>query len=297
MTMLSQSLKEALHPLDGCPYWLMDGVGNDFVIVDIRGGGKMTGGAARTLGERSGPFGCDQIISLERAGSDTAMGIWNADGSTAGACGNAARCVGWLLMEGQGTNKVRFGAPGGVLEASRTSRKTGDKDITVDMGEPKLHWQQIPLAEQMDDTRFIDIKLGPIDNPVLWGPSAVSMGNPHCVFFIPDAEIQPLERFGPLVENHPLFPDRANVTVATVREDGTIRARTWERGVGITDACGTAACATLVSAHRRRLTGREATVEMDGGPLHIHWRETDDHVLMTGAVRLSGLGIINVDEL
>ncbi len=309
MTHPSPPIGEALSGLEDCPYWLMDGVGNDFVIVDLRGGGKMTADAAQALGNREGPFGCDQIITLERlpsidgqrsaasalenenerAGSDTAMGIWNADGSTAGACGNAARCVGWLLMEEAGTDEVRFGSPGGILNAIRG----GNGEITVDMGEPKLHWRQIPLAEQMDDTRFIDIKLGPIDNPVLWGPSAVSMGNPHCVFFVPDAEAQALDRFGPMVEHHPLFPEQANVTVAEVREDGTIRARTWERGVGITKACGTAACATLVSAHRRRMTGREATVVMDGGPLHIDWREADNHVLMTGAVTLSGQGVID----
>ena len=135
------------------------------------------------------------------------------------------------------------------------------------MGEPEFGWRKIPLAEQMDDTRFIDIKLGPIDNPVLWGPSAVNVGNPHCVFFVDDVEEHALERFGPLVENHPLFPERANVSIAAVGSKHAIRLRVWERGVGITKACGTAACAALVSAHRRRITDRKATVTLDGGRL------------------------------
>lgn len=278
---------EDMSPLEGLPYWLMDGLGNSFVIVDLREGGAMTPNIAEALGDHDGPFGCDQIITLERQGSDARMGIWNADGSPAGACGNAARCVGWLLMEETGKDTAMFGSPSGVLHATRT----GAMEIEVDMGAPKLRWTEIPLAEQMDDTRFIDIKLGPIDAPVLWGPSAVNMGNPHCVFFVTDIEAQALDRFGPMIEHHPLFPEQANVSVAQVDDPETIRIRTWERGVGLTKACGSAACASLVSAHRRRLTGRSATVHVPGGPLQIIWRERDDHVLMRGAIRLNGQGM------
>ncbi|WOI53401.1 diaminopimelate epimerase [Parvularcula sp. LCG005] len=279
--------RNSLQDLDGLPYWLMDGLGNDFVIVDLRHGGRLTSEAAACLGDRSGPFGCDQIITLSDHGGDVQMGIWNADGSEVGACGNATRCVGWLLAREQGTDATTIGSPAGPLHA----RLVGAQRVSVDMGVPKLRWQQIPLAEQMDDTRFIDIKLGPIDRPVLWGPSAVNMGNPHCVFFVEDAEAQALDRFGPLIENHPLFPERTNVSVAQVLNRTTIRLRTWERGVGMTKACGTAACAGLVSAVRRRLTDRTATVRLDGGDLEIEWREADEHVIMTGDVRLSGQGV------
>ena len=159
------------------------------------------------------------------------------------------------------------------------------------MGEPKLRWKQIPLAEQMDDTRFVDVKLGPIDNPVLWGPAAVNMGNPHCIFFVDNAEEQALDKFGPMIEYHPLFPEQVNVSIAEVRGKDHLRLRVWERGVGITKACGTAACAAAVSAHRRRLVGRLVTVEMDGGTLEIEWRD-DNHVIMTGPYELEFEGTL-----
>lgn len=288
---MTDHYRAALADLAGTPYWLMDGAGNDFVILDLRRRdgyqpGKMTSDAAAALGDRDGPFGCDQIITLTQVGTDPFMGIWNADGSAAGACGNATRCVAWLLLEELGQDQVTLGSPAGPLFAQRAA----GGQITVNMGRPKLYWEDIPLAEQMDDTRFIDIKLGPIDNPVLWGPSAVSMGNPHCVFFVDDVTTQALDRFGPLVENHPLFPEQANVTVAAVEDDETVRIRTWERGVGLTQACGTAACATAVSSHRRRLTGRAVTVKTEGGPLFIEWREADDQVYMTGPISLNGQG-------
>lgn len=285
--MSETALPDPLASLEGCPFWVMDGLGNDFVIVDLRRGGRMSPEAAQYLGDRSGPFGCDQIIGLTDAGGDTDMLIYNADGSTAGACGNASRCVGWLLMEESGQDTVRFGTPAGVLKAVRE----GEADIRVDMGTPRLAWQDIPLAEQMDDTRYIDIKLGPIDAPVLWGPSAVSMGNPHCVFFVEDVDTQALDKFGPMIEHHPLFPEGANISVAQVVDPRTLRVRTWERGVGLTQACGTAACASLVSAVRRRLTERIATVHLPGGPLTVEWREDTNRVLMTGPIRLHRQGV------
>jgi diaminopimelate epimerase len=159
------------------------------------------------------------------------------------------------------------------------------------MGAPKFHWRQIPLAEEVQDTRFVDIKLGPIDNPVLWGPSAVNMGNPHCIFFVKDVAAHALERFGPLIENHPLFPERANVSIAEVKGRQLIRLRVWERGAGVTKACGTAACAAVVAANRRRLTDRKATVELDGGLLAIEWRD-DDHVIMTGPCEIEFEGTL-----
>ncbi len=263
------------------PYRKMNGLGNSFVILDLRdSGAAVDADSARLIADpKTGP-GCDQVITIEHRDGERFMGVWNADGSEVGACGNAARCVGWLLMEELGSDAVAFATGEATLAATRV----GDKRVAVDMGPPRFRWQDIPLAEQMDDTRFIDIKLGPIDNPVLWGPSAVNMGNPHCIFFVDDAQAQALERFGPMVENHPLFPERANVSVAQVTSRHAIRLRVWERGAGITRACGTAACAVVAAAHRRRLTGRKATVTLDGGDLAVEWREDDDHIVMTGPV-------------
>ena len=275
-------------PLDNFPFRKMNGLGNEFVVLDLRGSDiELSSELAKLIADKKTGPGCDQVITIEsRPGFEGPfMGVWNADGSEVGACGNAARCIGWLLMEEDASDAATFWTEAAELSASRG----GGENITIDMGEPKLDWPDIPLAEQMDDTRFIDIKLGPIDDPVLWGPSAVNMGNPHCIFFVDDADAQALDRFGPMVENHPLFPERANVSVAEVKSKYNIRLRVWERGVGITEACGTAACAALVAAHRRRLTDRKATIELDGGSLAIEWRD-DNHVMMTGPVELEYAG-------
>ena len=278
-----------MSDLAGRSYLKMNGLGNAFVIVDLRGDpAQIDEETARRIADtKTGP-GCDQLITLEhrKGHNGVFMGIWNADGAEVEACGNAARCVGWLLMEESGGEAAEFSTPAGPLKSWRV----GDKRIAVDMGEPRLNWRDIPLAEQMDDTRFIDIKLGPIDKPVLWGPSAVNIGNPHCIFFVDDAEEQALDRFGPMIEYHPLFPQRANVSVAQVLSKHAIRLRVWERGVGITSACGTAACAAVVAAHRRRLTARKATVTLDGGDLAIEWREDDNRIIMTGPITMEGEG-------
>lgn len=261
-------------------YLKMNGLGNEFVILDTRKtGAKVTEESARLIADpKTGP-GCDQVITVEhREGVDGVfMGVWNADGSEVSACGNAARCVGSLLMDEAESDEVDFKTGAGDMQAWRV----GASRVAVDMGEPKFAWRSIPLAEQMDDTRFIDIKLGPIDKPVLWGPSAVNVGNPHCVFFVDDVDAQALDRFGPLVENHPLFPERANVSVAQVTSKNAIRLRVWERGVGVTKACGSAACAALVAANRRRLTDRKATITLDGGDIAVEWRD-DNHIIMAG---------------
>lgn len=273
--------------LSGHFFRKMNGLGNDFVVVDLRGSkARMTDEAARAIADRRSGIGCDQVITIEDRGGPF-MGVFNADGSRVEACGNAARCVGAILMDETGDVRVAFRTLAGGIAAERVA----DRRIAVDMGVPKFRWNEIPLAEEIQDTRFVDIKLGPIDKPVLWGPSAVNMGNPHCIFFVEDAEAQALDRFGPLVENHPMFPERANVSVAEVRGRQLIRLRVWERGVGITKACGTAACAAVVAANRRRLTDRKATVELDGGLLAVEWRE-DDHVIMTGPYELEFEGVL-----
>lgn len=292
--MTTDAPARAPSTLAGRPYLKMNGLGNEFIILDLREEpAKLDEEAIRKAADpKTGP-GCDQFITIEnRKGHDGVfMGVYNADGSEVGACGNAARCVGWLLMEENGETEIDFETLGAPLHAMRI----GDKRIAVDMGEPKFGWREIPLSEQMDDTRYVDVKLGPIDKPVLWGPSAVNVGNPHCIFFVEDAEAQALDRFGPMIEHHPLFPERVNVSVAQVLSKHAIRLRVWERGAGITKACGTAACAALVSAHRRRLTARKATVTLDGGDLAIEWREDDNHIIMTGPVTLEGEGRFSDD--
>lgn len=273
--------------LAGAHFWKMNGLGNDFVIVDLRRTrARMTEDAARQIADRKIGIGCDQVITIEDRDGPF-MGVFNADGSEVGACGNAARCVGALLMDESGDAGVAFETLSGLIAAERA----GAGRISVDMGAPKFHWRQIPLAEEVQDTRFVDIKLGPIDNPVLWGPSAVNMGNPHCIFFVKDVAAHALERFGPLIENHPMFPERANVSIAEVKGRQLIRLRVWERGAGVTKACGTAACAAVVAANRRRLADRKATVELDGGLLAIEWRN-DDHVIMTGPYELEFEGTL-----
>jgi diaminopimelate epimerase len=201
------------------------------------------------------------------------------------ACGNATRCVGWLLLEASGRDHAVIETGASLLGIARAGRD----QITVDMGKPGLDWTAIPLAEEMD-TRGIELQVGPIDAPVLHTPGCVNMGNPHTVFFVPDAETAPVREAGSMIEHHPLFPERTNVEFAQIKGRDRIRLRVWERGVGETQACGTGACATLVAAARRGLTDRKATLEMNGGELVIDWRESDDHVLMTGPVALEFTG-------
>ncbi|MFN0025226.1 MAG: diaminopimelate epimerase [Parvularculaceae bacterium] len=274
-------------PLSGLPFRKMNGLGNDFVIVDLRGrDARMTEVAAREIADRKAGIGCDQVITIEDRDGPF-MGVWNADGTEVGACGNAARCVGAILMDESGDSGAAFETMSGLISAERIAPTR----IAVDMGMPKFHWKQIPLSEETQDTRFVDIKLGPIDKPVLWGPSAVNMGNPHCIFFVDDVSAHRLDLFGPMIENHPLFPERANVSIAEVKGRQLIRLRVWERGAGITKACGTAACAAVVAASRRRLTERRASVELDGGLLAIEWR-ADDHVIMTGPYEFEFDGVL-----
>ncbi|MDR3509779.1 MAG: diaminopimelate epimerase [Caulobacteraceae bacterium] len=275
------------------PFLKMNGLGNDFVVVEARADtpyGPFEPGieAARAIANRQTGIGCDQIIAIGPSDRSEAMvRFWNADGEEVGACGNGARCVAWLLMEATGKDEAHFETKAGLLSGKRA----GDKIVTVDMGEPGLDWTDIPLAEEMD-TRGIELQVGPIDAPVLHTPGCVSMGNPHVVFFVPDAETAPVRQVGPLIENHPLFPERTNVGFAQIKGPDRIRLRVWERGAGLTKACGTGACAALVAAHRRGLIGRKAVLELDGGELTIEWRESDNHVLMTGPVEVEFTGTL-----
>ena len=269
------------------PFLKMNGLGNDFVVVEARSRPfAPSEEEARAIARRDGGIGCDQLIAIEPSPkADAFMRIWNADGGEVEQCGNAARCVGWLLMEASGRDAAKLDTPAGVLEVT----KAGAKRVTVDMGKPGLEWRDIPLAEAMD-TRGIELQVGPIDAPVLHTPGCVSMGNPHVVFFVKNAETAPVREVGSMIEHHRLFPERANVGFCEAKARDKLRVRVWERGVGVTRACGTGACAALVAASRRNLCDRKAMVEMDGGDLVIDWRRDDDHVLMTGPIAVEFTG-------
>ncbi|HEV7227032.1 diaminopimelate epimerase [Brevundimonas sp.] len=276
--------------MNGRSFVKMNGCGNDFVVVDaLSRPFAPTPDEARAIADRATGQGCDQLIAIEP--SDTAdafMRVWNADGGTVETCGNALRCVGWMLMEAGGRDRVTIDTLGGPTTATRA----GPRRVIVDMGPPRLDWTEIPLAEEMD-TRGIELQIGPIDAPVLHTPGAVSMGNPHVVFFTPDVPDDAFVRAsGSLIEHHPLFPEGVNVGFAHVEARDRIRLRVWERGAGLTQACGTGACAALVACARRGLTGRAATVVVDGGELHISWDETTSHILMTGPVEVERTGML-----
>jgi len=249
----------------------MHGLGNDFVIIDARGAGDpVTPALAAALGDRHRGVGFDQLAVIsETDGADARVTFWNSDGSTAGACGNATRCVAHLLMAESGAGQLAMLTANGRLAAERLA----DGRIRVDMGAAHTGWREIPLAEEADTVAL----------PLPGSPGAVSMGNPHCVFFVEDAEAVPLAEVGPHWEHHPMFPERTNVEFAQVLSRGAIRLRVWERGAGITLACGSGACATVVAGVRKGLLDRRVEVSLDGGTLEIEWRP-DGHVLMTGPV-------------
>lgn len=268
------------------PFTKMHGLGNDFVVLDLRDGAPAPDAeTARAIADRRRGIGCDQLVLIERAGAegfDARLRFLNPDGSESAACGNGARCVAARLMKDSGRERLALETLGGPLEATAA----GAGLYTVDMGPARLGWRDVPLARKADTLR-LDVSLGPLEGPV-----AVGMGNPHCVFFVDDAEDIELATFGPQLEHHPLFPERTNVEVATVVDADRIRVRVWERGTGITLACGSGACATLVAAHRRGLTGRTAELMMDGGSLTVEWRD-DNHVLLTGPVAVSFTGAMD----
>ncbi|HEX9770822.1 MAG TPA: diaminopimelate epimerase [Kiloniellales bacterium] len=262
----------------------MHGLGNDFVVVDARREPfVLDQAAARAVADRRTGVGCDQLIVLEppaNGAADVFMRIRNADGGEVEACGNASRCVAALIMEETGRDRCTVETQAGLLHAA--ALRTGE--IAVDMGELRTAWRDIPLARQMD-TLHLDLACGPLRDPV-----AVNIGNPHAVFFVADVSASDLASLGPQLEHDPLFPERANIGVAQLVGPDRLRVRVWERGVGLTRACGTGACAAAAAAHRRGLTGRKVEVRLDGGPLAVEWRE-DGHMVMTGPVATSFTGV------
>jgi diaminopimelate epimerase len=338
------------------PFKKMNGLGNDFVIIDARAEPlRLSAIAAGAIASRTGGVGCDQVIVLEPSqAADVFMRILNADGSEVSACGNASRCVAALLSPGFGRDRLTIETRAGVLDAEAGAGGL----VTVDMGAPRFEWNQIPLSRAFEDTRAIDLAYALPDGRLLERPSVVNVGNPHCIFWVQDAGSYDLASFGAALEHHPLFPERANVSLAEVVEGKTpspqpspsklaeaclppslphpqagadgerglaaalsfsgkdnsgvlsplgerdrvrgdfpsrIKLRVWERGTGITRACGTAACATAVAAARIGHTGRRVSVELPGGVLFIEWREADDHILMTGPTEFEFEGALQFD--
>jgi diaminopimelate epimerase len=269
----------------------MNGLGNNICVLDAREDSMpLTEEIVVALAAKDKGIGFDQLMVLEPPRNplaDVFATIWNADGSMVSACGNGTRCVAWYLMRESGRDHMVIETEAGLLGASRA----GDFSISVDMGEPRLEWQDIPMSERMDTLR-IELQVGPLDDPIMHGPGCVSMGNPHVVFFVQDAEIAPVTQIGPMIEHHPLFPQGVNVGFAEIMARDHIRLRVWERGAGLTKACGTGACAALVAAVRRRLSDRVARVQVDGGDMTIEWRASDNHVIMTGPVELEAEGTI-----
>ena len=274
------------------PFAKMNGLGNEIIVADMRGRADSVTAAAAIALNADPATTFDQIMAIHDPrlnGTDYRIDILNSDGSMAEACGNGTRCVVQALAAETGTRAFVFQTAAGVLNAEEHA----DGTISVDMGKPRFGWQDIPLAEEFRDTRMIELQIGPIDAPVLHSPSVASMGNPHAIFWVDkDVWDYDLDRFGPLLENHPIFPERANITIARVTAPDAMTIRTWERGAGLTRACGSAACAAAVCGARTRRTGRKVAVTVPGGVLSLDWRD-DDHVIMTGPAEWEFSGLFD----
>ena len=286
-----------MSALQNRPFVKMNGLGNEIVVLDLRTAPvPVTAAEARAIA-RPGAVPFDQLMALyppRTTGTEALVRIFNSDGSEAGACGNGMRCIAALVAKETGKTSLAFETPAGPI-ACEIGPAPGT--ITVDMGPPRLRWDEIPLAEEFRDTRAIELQIGPIDKPVLHSPSAVSMGNPHVIFWVDDVAAPDLARFGPMLENHPIFPERANISLAQIAGPDHLIVRTWERGAGLTRACGSAACAAAVAAVRTKRTGRKVRVTLPGGDLQIEWRESNNHVLMSGPVEFEFEGKLSPEML
>ena len=274
------------------PFLKMNGLGNEIIVADMRGRADRIAPAAAVALNADAPTRFDQIMALHQPrtpGTFAYIEVVNSDGSLAENCGNGMRCVVQALAAETGQKRFVFDTLAGLI----TGEEHPDGRISIDMGRPRFGWKDIPLSEEFVDTSGIELQIGPIDDPVLHTPSVASMGNPHATFWVDkDVWSYALERFGPLLENHPIFPERANIAIAQVVAPDHINLRVWERGAGITRACGTAACAALVNGARTRRTARKATVTLPGGDLVVEWR-ADDHVILTGPAEFEFSGSLD----
>jgi len=279
----------------GLPFRKMSGLGNEILVVDLRGGRALNLSPSAVAAIAKQPLShFDQMMVLFEPvspGTEAYVRIFNTDGSEAEACGNGMRCIGWLEAEQTGRRALAFETRAGRLDVE----VAGAEWIRVDMGTPKFGWRDIPLAEAFADTRAIELQVGPIDKPILHSPSVANVGNPHAVFWVEDVTAYDLAHLGPMLEHHPLFPQRANISLAKINGPAAITLRTWERGAGLTRACGSAACAATVCAARKGLTGRQVIVTLPGGPIEIEWG-TDDRIRMTGSVDFAYEGVLNTLE-
>ncbi len=268
----------------------MNGLGNDFVVLDARKTPLAVSEAqARAIADRTTGIGCDQLIVLENSTrAEVRMRIWNAEGGEVESCGNASRCIADLLFDEQHTTTASIETKGGMLVA----KKAGPLLVTIDQGKPKFDWKDIPLSEPFADTRHIELQYGPIDRPLIHSPSVVNVGNPHCIFWVDDLDVVDLGRAGPMLENHPMFPERANVSFAKVVARDHVILKVWERGAGLTKACGTAACATMATGFRLKLIDAKCRVTLPGGDLFMAVNEENGHVIMTGPVEYEFDGVL-----
>jgi diaminopimelate epimerase len=271
----------------------MNGLGNEIVVVDLRGSKRVVTSQEAQAVAADALSRFDQMMVLHDArspGTEAYVRIYNTDGSEAEACGNGMRCVGWWSYQGLRRERMKFETKPGILDVVVAD----DQHITVDMGQPRFAWNEIPLSEPFHNTKQIELQIGPIDAPILHSPSVVNIGNPHCVFWVEDVHAYDLGRFGPMLENHPLFPQRANISLAAVTSPTAITLRTWERGAGLTRACGSAACAAgVLGAHTRR-TDRQVTVTVPGGPLLIEWTAAN-RIRMTGSATDEYAGVYDFE--
>jgi len=277
------------------PFRKMNGLGNDFVVLDRRTRDfVMDEAKARAIADRSKGIGCDQLIVLDKSDvADVKMRIWNNGGGEVESCGNASRCIADLLFEEKGTTTATIDTTGGFLVA----RKAGPKMVSIDMGKPKFGWQDIPLSEPFHDTRHIELQVGPIDAPLIHSPSVVNVGNPHCIFWVKDLDVVDLGKVGPMLEHHLLFPEGANISLARVVSKEHVFLKVWERAAGLTRACGTAACAVMAAGFRNGMINRKCKVTLPGGDLFLEQREVDDHLIMTGPVAYDFEGTIPAEQL
>lgn len=269
-----------MSTLSAIPFRKMNGLGNDFVVLDARVRPlAISEMQAKAIADRKTGIGCDQLIVMENSSrADVRMRIWNAEGGEVESCGNASRCIADIVMVEKGTSSVTIDTMGGMLMA----RQAGKHLVTIDQGKPRFDWKDIPLSESFPDTRHIELQVGPIDAPLIHSPSVVNVGNPHCIFWVNDLDVVDLAKVGPMIENHPLFPQRTNVELAKVVTRDHIVLKVWERGTGLTKACGTAACAVMAASYRLKMIEAECRVTLPGGDLFMAINPDNGHVLMTG---------------